>query len=65
MTDEQFIALVKARLNESVEAILAFADNILDEERNRCYSPKDIQLAHHLKVAITFYQEMENVIKPQ
>ena len=59
MTDEEFMALVKLKMDETVDSIMAFAEHIINAD-NRAYSVSELEMAHHLRLAIIFYRAREH-----
>ena len=51
--------LVKEKMDETVDSIMAFSTHIIDNENNRAYTESEIQMAHHLRLAIIFYRARE------
>lgn len=62
MTDEEFMQLVKVKMDETVDSIMAFAEHIINAD-NRAYSVSELEMAHHLRLAIIFYRAREHHAK--
>ena len=59
MTDEEFLKLVKIKMEETVESIMAFANHIINATNGQ-YTVSELEMAHHLRLAIIFYRAREH-----
>jgi len=59
MTEEEFLKLRKEKMTETIDSIVIFSEHIINSV-NQGYSSSELELAHHLRLAVIFYRARED-----